>query len=383
MVPKKVCLLCTSLCISACASNTRAPKPSFFDRSSFPHVSISLIEDSSLPWVISEDNSSSSKQLSSVSFNSHPSSFHDTTKDYIYAGYYGPFEIGADDFEATFKYELNTIQSQTILERIRLFNASNSVVASSTKTKVDYVRGREKEVTFLVPIHDYLTNNGLTLNFEILNYESREILKTYSVKFYPPSERTVSGQYLKQNIYTSRCLGFYADGDAIRELTESFDFRAIGNYWNVDYYYRFIINQNPFLYYSPLDIDSGSYSLSFNDSDYLFPYLAHDDHDNINLPLSITRNDKSVAFSFKNYFFVNKRTLDISDTYRAGFTLTRDFYLPINGRSKLYDKQFNILINQIGLDKLTTSLPLKYDASTSLVGLCTDGEYCVSGGNRQ
>lgn len=375
MVHKKIWLLCVVLCLCAC-DNERAIRPSFIGGSSFTHDPISFPEESSSSSAMSSSNASSSSSSSSSSNG------HDTTKDYIYSDYYGPFELDASDFNATFRYELNTISSQTIFERIRLLNASNSVVASSSKTKINYIKGEIKEVTFLVPIHDYWSKSGLTLKFEILNYETREILKDYSVTFYPPAGYTILGQALKQSIYVSKCLGFYGDGDTLHEIVEAFDFRMIGNYWNVDYYYRFIINQNPFLYYFDHELSASSIYLTFNDSDYVFPYISHDENDNIVIPLSIKKDNQLVTFSYKNFFFVDKRTLDISDTYRTGFTITRDFYLPINGRSKLFDKQFYIQINSLGFDKLSTSIPLKYDATQSLVGLCTDGEYYVSGGNK-
>ena len=72
----------------------------------------------------------------------------------------------------------------------------------------------------------------------------------------------------------------------------------------------------------------------------------------------------------------------MSDHYINGYVLTNDFYLPINGRKKFNQKQLYFDLNQIGYDGLTTSIPLKYDVDKSLVGTCTDGDYCIVGGKR-
>ena len=96
----------------------------------------------------------------------------------------------------------------------------------------------------------------------------------------------------------------------------------------------------------------------------------------------MVRNGAYIYFQFKNAFYINKRTLQISSTYRNGFVLTNDFYLPINGRSKFNGKQLYLILNGIGLDNISTTIPIRYDTSKSLVGVCTDGDYCIIGGTR-
>ena len=306
-----------------------------------------------------------------------------TGDDYFSCSQYGPFPLtNCSNFNATFEYRLYSVFSQSIKERIRLFNASGSVVASSTKTTVSYTIGTKRSVTFLVPIHDYWNVNGLTLKFEIINSSSSAILKDYSITFYPPSQKTINGSLLKRETYTSKALGFYGDGTELKELKETFDFTTIGDYVGVDYYYRLRLDNNHFLYPNDYTLASYNLALRFNDDDNLFPYYTHDNNGDIVIPLIFNRNGNQVSFKFKNHFYINKKTLQISDTYRAAFTSTNDFYLPINGRKKFNNKQLYIDIDRIGLDEISTSIPLKYDTSRSLLGVCTDGEYCIVGGNR-
>ena len=302
--------------------------------------------------------------------------------DYFYCDKYGPFSLERyDNFPATFEYELYSISSQTIVERIRLFNSSNSVVASSSKTPIDYVRGQRKSVTFTVPIRDYWSASGLTLKFEIVNRDSNAILKAYSATFYPPSKKTINGSLLKREAYTSKSLGFYGDGETMNELIETFDFTTIGDYVGVDYYYRLNLINNYFLYPHDYILTYYGVSLRFNDDDNLFPYFTHKDNGDIVIPLTIYKSGDTVRFKYKNTFYINKRTLQISDTYRTGFVSTKDFYLPINGKRFFNNKQLYIDFDRLGMDAISTSLPIKYDVSQSLAGVCTDGEYCVVGGS--
>lgn len=320
---------------------------------------------------------------SSIGFSSTISSSQNAFTDYFYCTKYGPFSLKqSSDFSVTFEYELNSISSQTIIERIRVFNSSNSVVASSSKAPLSYTRGQRKTVSFTVPFKDYWSANGLTLKFEIVNSNTATILKAFSATFYPPSQKTISGAMLKREQYSSKCLGFYGDGEGMKELKETFDFTTLGDYVGVDYYYRLNLLNNCFRYSLSYPLTYYGVNLRFNDDYNLFPYYTHQDNGDIIIPLSLYKNGDNVYFKYKNTFYINKRTLQISDKYRAGFVSTRDFYLPINGKRKFNNKQLYIDIDRLGMDEISSSLPIKYDVSRSLTGVCTDGEYCIIGGNR-
>ena len=306
-----------------------------------------------------------------------------TNEDYFYCDKYGPFSLtNTKDFPATFEYELNSISNQSIIERIRVFNSNNSVVASSSKAPFSYIRGTRRSVTFTVPFKDYWSASGLTLKFEIVNSSSAAILKAYSATFYPPSKKTVYGPLIKREIYTSKSLGFYSENNQMKEMKETFDFTVLGDYLGVDYYYRLNLLNNYFLYPHNYLLTYYGVSLRFNDDDNLFPYYSHQDNGDVVIPLSLYKSGDTVRFKYLNTFYINKRTLQLSDTYRTGFVSTRDFYLPVNGKRLFNNKQLYIDIDRLGMDQISTSIPIKYDITRSLAGVCTDGEYCVIGGNR-
>lgn len=320
----------------------------------------------------------------SSKFSFLPISEEPVQNDYFDCTTFGPFSLSTvtNNVNVTFTYQLYSVQSQNIIERVRLLNSSNSVVASSSKAHKYYSSGNRNSVTFSLPIRDHLTVNGLTLKFEIVNESSYSIIKAYSATFYPTSNSYINWMTLKQNPYTSRSLGFYSDGSSMKPLIETFDFTQFGDYLDVDYYYRLDINKVCFSYISAGQFRYSNAYLTFNDSDRLFPYFQHQTSGDISVPLSMVRNDNIINFKYMNNFYVNKRTLQISNSYQNGFVLTKDFYLPINGRSRFNGKQLNFVLEGVGLDNISTSIPVRYDTSSSLVGVCTDGDYCVVGGRR-
>ena len=338
----------------------------------------------------SRPNSSSSSSSSSVSSSSSyqpsssssfvSSSYPNENEDYFSCPKYGPFPLtSSQNIDVTFTYALNTISSQTLIERVRILK-SGSAVSASSKPSFSYATGQRKSVTFTLPISDYWTSNGLELRFEILN-SSRTVIKTYSSSFYPPSYRTISASTLKSSVYESNSLGFYGDGYQMRDFKEVFDFRGIGDYIDNDYYYRLDISKNYFLYPNDAMLSFKGVYLRFNDDENLFPYYTHQDNGDIEVPLYLYLDGNHVCFGFNRSFYLNRRTLEISDQYQPGWVSTDSFYLPVNGRRKFNGKTIYFYLNELGYDKISTTIPLKYELDHTIVGVCTDGEYCVVGGN--
>lgn len=362
-----------------------------FSNISFSQIfrSSSLISSSSSePKPSSSSSTPSSSSSSSTSHTSMSSSGSSSSssnppveEDYFSCPKYGPFALGSvPTVEVSVTYELYSIQSQTILERIRLFR-KGTLVSANTSGSFSYVRGTRRTTSFVVPIKDYWTNNGLEIRFEIMN-ASYSVIKAYIASFYPPSYAQVSSNTLKSNLYTSNSLGFYGDGIEMKELKEIYDFRTIGDYIDNDYYYRLDIAKNYFLYPNNNLLTYKSAKLRFNDSDYIFSHYTHQNNGDIEIPLYLYSVGERICFGFSKTFYVNKRTLEISDTYQAGWTATSNFYLPINGRKKFNGRTIYFELNELGLDKISTTIPLRYELDRSIVGACSDSEYCVIGGNR-
>lgn len=325
-----------------------------------------------------------SPSMSKISIDSDPfASSTPSGSDYFYCDAYGPFPCpSSSDKPISFTYQLYSISSQYIIERMRVFSVSNTVLSASSKEEIYYFRGNQNTVSFTLPLKDYFTKDGLQVKFEILNASTREILHTYSSTFYPSSNAFISGSSLKQSIYTSKSLGFYGANLELNEIHETFNFTHFGDYLDIDNYYRLDISKTTFLYPNSYTFNYAYAYICFNDDERLFPYYTHQSNGDIMIPIRLTRIGDTIHFAFNRTFYINKRTLQISDTYRSGFITTTDFYLPVNGRKSFNGKKLYFELSGMGLDNISTSISINYDTSKSYVGLCTDGDYCVVGGKR-
>ena len=332
----------------------------------------------------SSSSSSSQSSLSSVSSSSIPSEPEPEPEpqepfDYFYCEPYGPFALGASDFTASFQYRVN-IPDQQIIERIRLF-INNSVVAATNHARFSYSDNALISTSFNIPIKDYLTNDGITLKFEILNM-SYSILKTYSATFFPLPSTSPNYNYLKNNIYQANNIGFYGDGQAMKSISEIYDFTHVGDYLYNENYYKLSLDPITIYYDSAFPLTYSSIYLRYKDSDNIFPYLSHDSSSYITIPLKAEVSDKQLHLMYANNFYVNERTLHISQNARYGFKITSDFYLPINGKDSLNNHYFYLDITNLGKSKINASFPVKYRTDKSLVGVSDDGINYVSGGSK-
>ena len=369
----KIPLLMTALLISSCSSPI--------------NIDINPNKAKSLPFSFINPDLPSLNPISSSSLSSPLSSSNQTSytaeDDYFYCPHYGPFPLGSADFSSIFYYRIYSAPSQRIIERIRVFNATNnSVLSASSKASKNYSQGTLTSVSFSIPLYDYWTNDGLTLFFEIINSETRQIIKQYSVSFYPPSNRYIKQSDLKNEIYVSKSLGFYANGKTFMEIKETYDFTSIGDYLNIDYYYLLDIRKNKFKYSSLFTLSDYSMELRFEDYDNQFPYFNHDSNDFIRMPLTLSIENEEVTIRYAKTLYINKKTLEMSETYRSGYELTDQFYLPINGKRLFNGKPLYLEIYHLGKDNISTYFILRYDVDRSYIGLCGDGDYCVIGGRK-
>ena len=318
------------------------------------------------------------KQVTSSSFSSLEADV--TDGDYFYCGNYGPFNPNdKNPVQITFTYRLASIGGSHFAERVRLFK-DGQVVYASKKATFNYSSGTTKDVTFSINFHDYLTEDGLELRFELMFATTDSVVKSHSITFYPPKSETISYLEYKHKIYESRCVGFYADGRGFCELKDTFDFTKFGDYVDNDYYYRLEIDRNKFYFSNTYPLKFDSVYLRFYDDELLFPNIFQRYKNQISLPLKLLQNNEEVRFQFKDMFYVDKKTLKVSDSYRQGYYYSSSFYFPINSQAVFNSKTLTIDIRGLGLNKINTSITLKYEVNRLLVGPGSNGEYFIRGG---
>ena len=300
--------------------------------------------------------------------------------DYFSSDIYGPFYVGDPDFEAKFTYRAN-IENQQIVENFLLCDTSGNPYASTNHAPIYYSNHALIETSFTVPIYRYLTEKGVILKFRILSHPSREVLKEYKITIYPCVQAGWTYEEYMSGLYITRNIGFYANGKGFKGVTEAYYFHHIGEYIDNDYYYRLDLEKNYMNYDSLFELTYDAINLKFPDQDNLFPDIKHDSKKNIVLPLRATVDEEATArFSIKNALYVNKSTLQMSDSYQKGYSKTYDLYLPVNQRDKLNNKQMYIEFVNYGKSKVNMTFPMEFICGDPLFGTSADSHYYVIGG---
>lgn len=339
-----------------------------------PSPSLPSLPPPSSTFSMSSLSSSKSSSSTSVTSSAQTPSEYIATNGIIY----GPFKYGDPDYYITFQYRYY-FQSQNIRERLRLSNNSGQVY-SSTQNSHHYTSGTLQSVTFKVPISNLMTTQGLGMTFEIYDANST-ILKSYpTINFNFPQTQFINFQTLKNGIFSSENFAFFADGISLFGINERLDFTSFSDYLDVDYYYRLNLGNLKFAYFSLIPFNYESATLRFIDKERLFPFLSHDINHEVKLPISLKSNGNVISFAFKDKYYINKQTLQISETFKPNYALTGDFYLPINGKKIFNHKTLFLDINGIGVNKISTTISLNYDADKDLMGLCHDAVHCIVGG---
>ena len=299
--------------------------------------------------------------------------------DYFECPIYGPFHVGDADFRATFKYRVN-IDDQQILERLRIYVANGELLNAQTNTVKNYQNNALEEVDFTIPIRNCLSNKGITLKFEILKRSNREILKEFSATIYPVSTPNNNYQYYKNNVYESLPIAFYGDGQGMKAIKETINFKTIGDYLESDYYYRLDVKDKRLNYTSEFPLTYKSINLRFEDHENLFPYYKHTPTEHVIIPLDVVNSNGRLNLKYGTNFYINKRTLDTSNTYHNGFAYSPYFYMPINGKERFDNKIFYLDFEEFAQSKITVSFPLRFISGKAIVGTAPEGEYYISGG---
>ena len=230
---------------------------------------------------------------------------------------------------------------------------------------------------YTIPSRLYFDENGcyISLSFYAENGELYDQKGWYikpvtpSIDIYP--ENYINTPYTAENIYTSLTLRSYLS------LNETFQFPDYIDYFNIDVYHRLTLDSISFQYTSLRAFSYSGASLTYYDFDNVFPYIEHDNQHRISVPLSISMNNKTASFSYRDVMWVHPKTLQMSLTEKEGFVRTRHFYMPVNKKSYLLEEKMQITVWEAGGSKNDIHYELSYLASRDLIGDCNNSDYCV------
>ncbi len=237
--------------------------------------------------------------------------------------------------------------------------------------------------TITLPTREYLTSNGMYIKFKFTYHaelEAPDLTMDTSYVIYPVQTET---NIKPEDYITSPCTNHYVSykfgNGTLLSYDESFQFPDYIDYFNIDTYHRLDLNSVSFIYTCNASFTYSTAYLQIYDEESIFPYINKNGDGYFLIPLKVIKEGNKHVFAFKNQFYVDPITAQMSFEPKEGFVLTRYFYLPKNGRENLLDTKMNIYLYGAGLGASNISWNPTYLASQNLLGDCSDSDYCIIG----
>ena len=289
----------------------------------------------------------------------------------------GPFEMGDENVSYSWSYKSNQ-PLKSARERLSVGFTSDNYSYFNTTAAHSVLRNRVNEITFNIPIHDYLGKDGLACKIEIL-ISGSEPIQTFNFTIKPISKQTIIVKDYLREYYEVYDLIVDPDND-IRIPSERYRFSGFIDYFNVDYYYRLDLSYLSIEYEAMKEFPISSGYLHFKDYSRIFPLLDIEGKiPYFDIPITTSFNNGIITINYAKTMYVNQKTLEMSLDPGVDLVPTNYFYLPINRCSDLLDQIFTIKFDSFGMNKNKFSWDMRYTNDRDLIGDCRNSEYCVDG----
>ena len=302
-----------------------------------------------------------------------------TIIDFYNESYYGAF---SNENNSTVKFKFASTSSQHYFCAKYYNQRTNALLVNESYKMSDYVAS-DQTMEYTIKCKGKLNNDGLRIVFSTENGNGGA-KKTKTIKIYPTTNETIySYQYINTAYEIDERI-FKIESENIK-TKESVRFENTIDYLTNDAYNAIDISEVTFTYdegFELINKKNNNY-LKILDLDNVFPYLIKDAYGCIYIPLECVQNKKDITLKFKNHFYYNPSTLDIS-TYRlSGFVETDKFYVPKGKLKLLENATFTVEMNDFGRCKFNIRIPLTFIKDRNYLGLCSNSSHCIIGGIKE
>lgn len=289
----------------------------------------------------------------------------------------GPFVEGDNDY--LLKGVVTPHEDVDMLREIVYFNYRDGSTYSAFMTPWHgVVKDIQYDLTFKLPLHDALYGDGINVRILFMDYD-KNIHQEYMFNLSPIKPERIDPKDYMNEYYELHDI--IIDPDYYpHSFSERFMFLNFPDYINVDYYYRLHIDDLSMMYASMYDYVNQTGYIRFYDYYRIFPYLDNnEDVPYFDIPIVAKMVNNLVKFEFSRQMFVNSQTLQMSFRPIKGFVKTRYFYFPLNKSEQLIDQIFTLHFDSFGYGKTSFSWDMRYLTNRTLIGDCSNSEYCVKG----
>lgn len=297
-----------------------------------------------------------------------------TPKSIISSDLNGPFQQFDDEAEIFFKYSLN-VKCDGMSEELKLCNPTTGAMYSKQTTAKHSHTTSYTNVGFEVDLSKWFGNAGLTFEFSV--FYSGTVIQKVSATIYPYEGYSTDISKTNTKRLQGRNVAFKVESNVVKTYADDFNFTGLKNYIDADNYYSLSLRNIEFLHNSQKFFYTQAY-MQIKDKNQLFKNMPHT-NGNIILPLVIENDEETKSFKFKNKFYVNRLTLEISNVKKDGYVETEKFFLPINKKKDFIGTEMKIVISNCGYSRFNLMFDISYDVSRGLIGDCSNSDYCIKG----
>ncbi len=140
-----------------------------------------------------------------------------------------------------------------------------------------------------------------------------------------------------------------------RYLEEVFHFTGYDGFRVQEFYHKFNLRLLDFAYnLDPELVLEAPARLIVSDPNHIFPKFPHDQNKNFSLNLQMFFNptQQKYYFEFSDYLFYEKTTMIISPYFEFGWSVTKNFYFPLNSFSLGKTMRFSLEVGPLGYNQI-------------------------------
>ena len=303
----------------------------------------------------------------------------DTIINFYNESYYGAF---FNESNSMVKFKFSSVTDRHYF-CVKYYNQrTNALLVNESYKMSDYLES-DRTMEYTIKCKGKLNNDGLRIVFSTENSTGGE-KNSKTIRLYPTANETIYSYQYVNTAYVVDERIFKIESESIKSR-ESVRFENTIDYLTNDAYNAIDISEVTFTYEEGFDlVNKGSNNyLKILDLDNIFPFLNKDSNGYIYIPLICVQNGKDITLKFKNHFYFNPSTLDISTYGRTGFIETEKFYIPKGKLKLLENTTFAVEMNNFGRCKFNIRIPLTFIKDRNYLGLCSDSSHCIIGGIKE
>lgn len=182
-----------------------------------------------------------------------------------------------------------------------------------------------------------------------------------------------------ENYSLSPGTGFIVnDAGNISTYTDTYNFKNFNESYTPTYYHNISLDNYQIVKTNNAmqNFSADSISLYLTNREGVFDNMPGN-HNYMIVPLSIYSNGTKSYLKLKNFYYVNPKTLLMSEEYKVGYVSTGHIYFPHNEMKYQGEYEGRIIFSHINGGQSNLTYKFSLNAELNLLGDCIESEYCV------